>query len=152
MRIEIGLLSDPRVIKLFQEHLDGMHANSPPSSVYALGLEDLQAPGVDLFTAWDCEDLLAIAALKALNDGTAEVKSMRTAPAHLRRGAAARLIEHIIATAKTRNYLRLSLETGSGPPFEPALQLYTKFGFRLGKPFGDYVPSEFNQFLHLDLR
>jgi putative acetyltransferase len=46
---------------------------------------------------------------------------------------------------------RLSLETGSGPAFEPALALYRKRGFQHGEPFGDYVPSAFNQFLHLSL-
>ena len=45
----------------------------------------------------------------------------------------------------------LSLETGRGPAFEPALALYRKRGFTDGEAFGDYVRSEFNQFLHLEL-
>jgi putative acetyltransferase len=46
---------------------------------------------------------------------------------------------------------RLSLETGSGPAFEPALALYRSRGFVDGEVFGDYVRSDFNQFLHLAL-
>jgi putative acetyltransferase len=46
---------------------------------------------------------------------------------------------------------RLSLETGSGPAFEPALALYRRNGFIDGEAFGSYQPSEFNQFLHLPL-
>jgi putative acetyltransferase len=46
---------------------------------------------------------------------------------------------------------RLSLETGSGPAFEPALALYRKRGFIDGEVFADYTRSHFNQFLHLHL-
>ena len=61
------------------------------------------------------------------------------------------LLEHIIGVARSRGYARLSLETGSGPAFEPALALYRKRGFVDGDAFGDYVRSDFNQFLHLDI-
>lgn len=90
-------------------------------------------------------------ALKVLGDGTAEVKSMRTHPEHLRKGAAAALLEHLIAEARARGFTRLSLETGSGAPFEAALALYTRRGFIEGGPFGDYVASPFNGFFHLPL-
>jgi putative acetyltransferase len=76
---------------------------------------------------------------------------MRTADAHLRKGVAAAILEHIIAEARKRAYTRLSLETGAGLAFEPALALYRKRGFTNGGAFGDYEQSPFNQFLHLDL-
>jgi putative acetyltransferase len=76
---------------------------------------------------------------------------MRTAPAHLRTGVAAAILDHLVGLARRRGYRRVSLETGSGPAFEPALELYRKRGFSNGKPFGDYTASAFNQFLHLDL-
>jgi putative acetyltransferase len=53
--------------------------------------------------------------------------------------------------ARRRGYARLSLETGSGPAFEPALELYRKYGFTEGDAFDDYEKSPFNRFLHLDL-
>jgi putative acetyltransferase len=59
--------------------------------------------------------------------------------------------ERIIEEAKQRGLKRLSLETGSGPAFEPALALYRKRGFANGGPFGEYEQSSFNQFLHLSL-
>jgi putative acetyltransferase len=46
---------------------------------------------------------------------------------------------------------RLSLETGSGPAFEPAIALYRRRGFLDGEAFSDYARSDFNQFLHLTL-
>lgn len=80
-----------------------------------------------------------------------EVKSMRTHPDHPRKGVAAALLEHLIAEARRRGLRRLSLETGSGPAFDPALALYRKRGFVDGEAFGDYEKSDFNQFLHLAL-
>jgi putative acetyltransferase len=76
---------------------------------------------------------------------------MRTADEHLRKGVGTAILEHIIAEARRRRYSRLSLETGPGPVFEPALTLYRKYGFVDGGAFGEYKQSSFNQFLHLDL-
>jgi putative acetyltransferase len=76
---------------------------------------------------------------------------MRTAAAHLRKGVGACVLAHLVALARRRGYLRLSLETGSGPAFEPALALYRRFGFVPGAAFGDYAPTAFNRFLHLEL-
>src|SRR5437764_6083499 len=76
---------------------------------------------------------------------------MRTADGHLRKAVAAAILNQIIAEARQRGYSRLSLETGSGPAFEPALSLYRKYGFIDGGPFSRYEKNPFNQFLHLDL-
>ncbi|MFO1406157.1 MAG: GNAT family N-acetyltransferase [Steroidobacteraceae bacterium] len=142
---------DARVRGLVRLHLEGMHASSPPGSVYALDLTGLTAPGVTVWTAWSGESVAGMAGLKDLGAGHGEVKSMRTHPDFLRRGVAAALLEHLISQARARGMRRLSLETGSGAPFAAALALYERRGFRYGEPFGDYVPTEFNQFLHLDL-
>jgi putative acetyltransferase len=128
-----------------------MLAASPPEFSFALDLSGLKTPDITVWSVWNGEALAAIGALKMLGDGAGEVKSMRTAPAHLRRGAAAALLDHIVAEARGRGLTRLSLETGAGPEFEPALALYRKRGFTLGAPFADYQPSAFNQFLHLAL-
>lgn len=151
MRITPGDFDDVRVRDLIALHLRGMHENSPPESVFALDLSGLQRPDVSFYAAWEGEDLLGMSALKALGRDHGEIKSMRTAPAHLRKGVAAVLLEHIIAEAQARGYRRLSLETGRGPAFEPALALYRRRGFRDGEAFADYGPSDFSQYLHLDL-
>jgi len=151
MQIVPGDFGDARVLDLLRAHLDGMHANSPPGNVFALDLSGLKAPEVSFYTAWDGDALTGMGALKALGDGSGEIKSMRTHDAHLRKGVGARLLEHILAEARTRRYHRLSLETGSGPAFDAALRLYRRFGFVEGGAFGEYEKSEFNQFFHLDL-
>ncbi|GAB0114889.1 GNAT family N-acetyltransferase [Acidisoma sp. C75] len=149
--IRDGDLTDPQTRDLLTLHLAGMHAESPPGSVFALDLSGLQVPEVSVWTAWRGERIAGIAALKQLPDGTGEVKSMRTHPDFLRLGVGAALLATIIAAARARGMPRLSLETGSGPAFEPALALYRRHGFKDGPVFSTYEQSSFNQFLHLDL-
>jgi putative acetyltransferase len=144
-------LSAGAVCDLLRLHLEGMHAHSPPSSVFALDLSGLLSPNVTVWTAWQGDEIAGIGALKDLGDRAGELKSMRTHPDFLRRGVAAMLLGHIIDVARKRGMVRLSLETGSGPYFEPALSLYRRRGFIDGAAFADYERSAFNQFLHLAL-
>ena len=144
-------LSSEAVRDLLRLHLAGMHENSPPGSVFALDLAGLTAPGVTVWSAWIGDASAGIGALKALSPTQGEVKSMRTHPAFLRRSVARALLEQIIAQARARGIGRLSLETGSGPAFEPALALYRRYGFVEGEAFGEYASTAFNQFHHLDL-
>jgi len=149
--IRLDDLSCQQVQDLLAAHLAGMQQNSPPESVYALDISGLLVPSVSVWTAWDSDDLMGIGALKQLSSRVGEIKSMRTAARHLRKGVGVALLDHIIAEARQRGYRRLSLETGSGPEFDAALTLYRKRGFENGEPFDDYVSSDFNQFLHLEL-
>jgi putative acetyltransferase len=144
-------LSSDATRALLRLHLEGMHASSPPGSVFALDLTGLQAPGVTVWTAWSNGSVVGIAALKQLSPTCGELKSMRTHPGFIRRGVASALLEHIIGVARAQGMKRLSLETGSGPAFDPALALYRRRGFTDGEPFAGYRRSEFNQFLHLVL-
>lgn len=151
MQIISGDFENPKVKTLLRRHLEGMHANSPPGHVFALDWSALQKPDINFYTAWDGKELLGCGALKDLGNRTGEIKSMRTADDHLRKGVAAGILDHIIAVARQRGLTRLSLETGSGAAFDPALAMYRKRGFTDGSAFGDYEKSDFNQFLHLDL-
>ena len=144
-------LSGGDVRALLAIHLAGMAQNTPPEHVFALDLSGLQTPDITVWTLRHDGALAGIGALKALGDDTAELKSMRTHPDHLRKGVAAALLDQILDEAATRGYRRVSLETGVGEGFEPALALYRKRGFTNGEAFGDYAPSAFNQFLHLGL-
>ena len=145
-------LSGAATRDLLRLHLEGMHESSPPGTSFALDLSALQSPEVTVWTGWVGPRIAGIGALKELAAGCGEVKSMRTHPEFLRQGVAAQLLEHIIRAAQGRGMHRLSLETGTGPLFEPALGLYRRRGFVNGPAFGDYPgSSSFNQFLHLDL-
>ena len=151
MIISAGHLDHPDVVELLRLHLAAMHVHSPPGTVHALDVSHLKHPDVTFFTAWEDEQLLGCGALRQLAGSRGEIKSMRTAPGHVRKGVAASLLRHMIEVARQRGYERVSLETGSGEPFASAIALYEKFGFAKGETFGGYVASDFNQFFHLDL-
>lgn len=149
--IRVDDLEGGQVRDLLLLHLRGMHAHSPPGAVFALDLSGLKRPGITAWTAWHGDRIAGIGALRDLGGGQGEVKSMRTHPDFLRRGVGSLLLEAIIDAARAAGMARLSLETGSGPAFEPALALYRRRGFLPGEAFGDYAPSPFNRFFHLAL-
>jgi putative acetyltransferase len=145
-------LSSAAVRELLALHLAGMNETSPAGSVFALDLSGLQTHDVTVWSVHSTEGLLGIGALKDLGHGRGEIKSMRTHPDHLCKGVAGALLDHIVDEARGRGMHRLSLETGSGPPFEAAIRLYQARGFVEGAEFGEYERSGFNRFLHLELR
>jgi putative acetyltransferase len=147
MNIRIDDLSRPEVRELLLGHLGNMALHSPPESVHALNLEAFRNPSITLWSAWEDDELLGCGALKELDATHGEIKSMRTVEKHLRRGVAARLLEHIVAEAARRGYKRLSLETGSMAAFAPARALYARFGFDYCRPFADYIEDPHSVFM-----
>ena len=151
MQIQIDDLSGPEIAILLAEHLDCMAEVSPPESRHALNLDGLRRPDITFWSAWDGAELAGCCALKELDAAHGEIKSMRTAKAHLRRGVAAMLLRHLLQEAQRRGYRRLSLETGSMPYFEPARTLYRKFGFAPCGPFATYRDDPNSVFMAKDL-
>ena len=144
-------LSGPEVVTLLREHLESVALHSPPESVHALDLEGLRAPEVDFWSAWLGSELMGCGALKELNASHGELKSMRTAASHLRKGVAAAILEHMMNVARKRAYRRLSLETGSMEAFAPARSLYARFGFKPCGPFANYVEDPYSVFMTREL-
>jgi putative acetyltransferase len=151
MHIELDDLRRPEIAELLKEHLASMFVHTPPESVHALPIEGLRSPDITFWSVWENGELLGCGALKELDPQHGEIKSMRTASAHLRKGVARAVVHHIIAEAERRGYRRLSLETGSQAAFEPARQLYAGFGFTYCEPFGDYVNDRNSVFMTMEL-
>ena len=151
VRIEKADLADPQVRQMIAFHQQDMEDMSPPGTSYALDLAGLSGPQVTVLGAWESADLLAMGALKRLAPGHAELKSMRTLPEHLRRGLAKAILEALITMARAEGVTRLSLETGTTDEFEPAISLYTRYGFTRGEAFGAYRNGPDNQCYHLEL-
>ena len=148
MEIRDGGLDDPQVVELLRLHAQGMLANSPAGSCHFLDLSGLKTPDIGFWSAWDGDELLGVGALKAIDAEQGEIKSMRTVPARLRSGAGAAILSHILSAARARGLRRLSLETGSGEAFAPAIALYRKFGFTDCAAFGDYPADDpFSRFM-----
>src|SRR5437899_7544680 len=118
MHIERDDLSRPEIAELLKEHLASMFVHSRPESVHALPIEGLRSPDITFWSVWENGELLGCGALKELDPRHGEIKSMRTAAAHLRKGVARAVLYHIIVEAKRRGYRRLSLENRSMAGFE----------------------------------
>ncbi len=154
LHIRLDTLHDPRIEQFMEEHLQDMRATSPPESVHALDMTQLRQPDIRFWTAWLPDDtapapgrLVGTGALKHLNDEHAELKSMRTAATVRGQGLGRAVLEHILGQAVDLGYQRISLETGSQPFFEPACQLYLRYGFTDCAPFGSYGPDPHSRFM-----
>ena len=151
MKIVLDDLTNPKVIELIEGHLREMANISPPESIHALDINRLRKPEITCWSAWEQDELVGCGALKEIDRGHGEIKSMRTSSLHLRKGVAKRILEHIIVEARQRGYKRLSLETGSMEAFEPARRLYRSFGFLYCDPFADYEEDPNSVFMTMEL-
>lgn len=147
-------VEDPRapdVLELLETHLAFAHATTPPEAVHALEHQALTEPHVTFFTARHDDQLLGVSALRELEPGHAEIKSMHVAAAARGRGVARAMLGHLLEVGRLRGYERLSLETGSGEDFAPARALYSQAGFEPCEAFGEYPDSEHSSFMTLEL-
>ncbi len=151
MRIVEDDLTGPEIRALLEIHFAGMLAHSPVGSCHFLDFEGLNAPDVTFWSIWDGAALAGCGALKQLSVTEGEIKSMRTAEPHLRKGAGRQMLDHIITQAQARGYQRLSLETGSGEGFLPATRMYEQRGFAQCAPFAGYKLDPFSRFYTLAL-
>lgn len=140
-------LSGAAIRSLLEQHFAGMLANSPAGSCHFLDFDGLRRDDVTFWSIHCDGELAGCGALKMLDVTHGEIKSMRTHDAFLRRGVAARMLDHILTEARRRGAKRLSLETGSSPAFAPALALYRRYGFADCEPFADYKPDPFSRFM-----
>jgi putative acetyltransferase len=151
MQIRTGDTYDPLVIELLDHHYTTARAQTASGSAHALDLAGLRAPEIAFWTGWDGETLVAVGAPKTISPSHGEVKSMHTAGAARRRGFGSRMLQHIIANARSRGISRLSLETGSSDYFKPARALYHAHGFRPCGPFEGYREDPNSIFMTLEL-
>lgn len=131
----------PDVRALLERHLAFARSNSPPRDVHALDHDGLADPAVTFYALREKGELLAVGALRRLDDRHCEIKSMHTAQEARGRGLGRVMAEHLLAMARERGFERVSLETGTMEAFAPARALYASLGFVLCAPFGDYPES-----------
>jgi len=147
MRFVVGELDHPQVLELLEEHLRSSRLHSPPESVHALDVQSLRHPEIAFWTVWEGDELLGCGAFRRLDASHAELKSMRTAYAHQRKGVGRAMLEHLLAEAIAGGFVRISLETGSPDAFAPARALYRDMGFDECGPFTGYVPDAYSVFM-----
>jgi putative acetyltransferase len=138
---------DADIAALLQAHFDLMRATSPAESCHVMQPADVFDEVSVMIAARQGDDLLGIGALKVLDAGHAELKSMHTTPASRGQGVGAAILNALLAKARTGGQTRVSLETGSMDAFAPARRLYGAHGFTECPPFGSYCVDPLSTFM-----
>ena len=133
-----GNFNNSEVHELLKKHFVELKAASPEGSAHVLSIEGLQVPSIKFWSLWDNKKLLGCGALKFLEKGHGEFKSIRVHDNFRYKGNGIKVIEHLIDEAKKLEIKRLSIETGAGKFFEPARKLFNKCDFKPCKPFAYY--------------
>ena len=129
----------PDLSLLFDRHTADMHAETPPESIYMMDKGALAAPGIRFFVLREGGVPVAMGAIKRIDAAHAEIKSMHVLVEARGRGLSKRMLEHLMASARSDGFSRLSLETGIQSTFIAARALYARAGFQDCGPFGDYT-------------
>ena len=151
MEIIIDDLSGQEIADFLEEHIREMKSISPPESKHALDIEGLREPEITFWSVYKSARLVGCGAISELDKMHCELKSMRIDKTERGSGIASKLLSHILETAKSRGFQTVRLETGSMRFFEPARNLYSKFGFKYCEPFGNYKEDPNSVFMARDL-
>jgi len=133
-----GNFDNPEVNKLLTKHFIELRAASPEGSAHVLDIPGLKDPSIKFWSLWEDEKIFGCGALKFLDKGHGEFKSIRVHDNFRNKGNGIKVIEHLINKAKMLDIRRISLETGAGEFFDPARKLFKRCDFKPCKPFAHY--------------
>ncbi len=136
---------------LMAHHTEAMHADTPPESIHMLDAAELAAPNIVFYVMREGGRPIGMAAVKRIDAAHGEIKSMHVLSELRGRGLARRMLDHIVAEARSAGMVRLSLETGSQDSFSTARRLYETAGFVACPPFAEYREDPMSAFLTLRL-
>ena len=133
-----GNFDDPEVHKLLIKHFVELRAASPEGSAHVLDIPGLKVPSIKFWSLYNNDQLMGCGALKFLDKGHGEFKSIRIHDNFRKKGHGIIVINHLISEAKKLDIKRLSIETGAGDFFIPARKLFKSCGFEPCEPFAHY--------------
>ena len=133
-----GNFDHPEVNELLTKHFIELRAASPEGSAHVLDIPGLKVSSIKFWSLWEGEKLMGCGALKFLEKGHGEFKSIRVNDKFRNKGNGTKVIKHLIEEAKKLGIKRLSIETGAGVFFKPARKLFKKCGFEPCEPFAHY--------------
>ena len=133
-----GNFDNPEVHELLTKHFIELRAVSPEGSAHVLDIPGLKDVSIKFWSLWQNEMLMGCGALKFLETGHGEFKSIRIHDNFRGMGNGKNVINHLINEAKKLDIKKLSIETGAGDFFIPARRLFKKTGFVVCEPFAHY--------------
>ena len=135
----VGNFDNPEVHELLVKHFIELRSVSPEGSTHVLDINALKDPTIKFWSLWEDNMLVGSGALKFLDKGHGEFKSIRVNDKSRNKGNGIKVVNHLINEAKKLNIKRLSIETGAGDFFLPARKLFLTCNFRVCGPFSHYV-------------
>jgi len=133
-----GNFDSIEVHDLLIKHFIELRLVSPKGSTHVLDIAGLKDPSIKFWSLWENDELMGIGALKFLDEGHGEFKSIRVNDKFRNKGNGLKVINHLINEAKNLSIKKLSLETGAGKFFQNARKLFTECGFKTSEPFSHY--------------
>ena len=133
-----GNFDSIEVNDLLIKHFIELRLVSPKGSTHVLDITGLKDPSIKFWSLWENDELMGIGALKFLDEGHGEFKSIRVNDKFRNSGNGLKVINHLINEAKNLSIKKLSLETGAGEFFLNARKLFTECGFKISEPFSHY--------------
>ena len=133
-----GNFDHAEVNQLLKKHFVELRAASPRGSTHVLDIAGLKVPSIKFWSLWEDSQLMGCGALKFLDKGHGEFKSIRVHDNFRGKGNGIKVVNHLIIEAKKLEIKRLSIETGSGNFFKPARKLFKNCGFKTCSPFAHY--------------
>ena len=130
--------NNSEVNELLTKHFVELRAASPEGSAHVLDIPGLKVPSIKFWSLWKNDKLIGCGALKFLDEGHGEFKSIRIHDDFRKQGHGLKVIINLINEAKKLKIKRLSIETGAGDFFIPARKLFKKSGFTVCEPFAHY--------------
>ena len=112
---------EPQVNELLLKHFIELRSVSPEGSTHVLNIEGLKDPSIKFWSLWEKNELIGCGALKFLDKDHGEFKSIRIADKFRKKGNGIKIIKHLIEEAKKLNIKKISIETGAGNFFKPAI-------------------------------
>ena len=142
-----GNFDNYEVHELLTKHFVELRAASPEGSAHVLDIPGLKVSSIKFWSLWHNENLIGCGALKFLEEGHGEFKSVRIHDNFRNKGYGINVVSHLINEAKKLNINRLSIETGAGDFFLPARKLFKKCEFKECQPFAHYKRDENSVYL-----
>ena len=146
-----GNFSDKFVDELLKKHFIELKSVSPEGSAHVLDISGLKDQTIKFWSLWDKNELIGCGALKFLEKGHGEFKSIRVADKFRGKGIGKKIIQHLIKESKALEITKLSIETGAGDFFIPARKLFLDFGFKPCQPFAHYKTDPNSCYFSLNL-
>ena len=95
-----GNFDNPEVNELLKKHFVELRAASPEGSAHVLDIHGLKISSIKFWSLWEDKKLIGCGALKFLEKGHGEFKSIRVHDNYRKKGNGIKIIKHLIEEAK----------------------------------------------------